>query len=116
MCDFCVIFLIGKVKTAMMLLDIGAKVNATDLVRDTPLHLALRANHAYDIAVQLTSTLLQYGASPTQLGREDDMPLDIARQTGQGYCYELLEAALGEKTHLHCSLWFLLYESTEEME
>lgn len=84
----------GKVKTVMMLLDIGAKVNATDLVRDTPLHLALRADHAYDIAVQLTAILLQYGASPTLLGREDDMPLDIARQTCQGYCLELLEAAL----------------------
>ena len=92
---FCVHF-VGKVKSAVMLLDIGSKVNGTDLVRDTPLHLTLRANHAYDIAVQLTSVLLQYGASPTLLGREDDMPLDIARQTGQGYCLELLEAALGE--------------------
>ena len=79
-----------------MLLDIGSKVNARDLVRETPLHLTLRADHAYDIAVQLTSVLLQYGASPTLLGREDDMPLDIARQTGQGYCVELLETALGK--------------------
>lgn len=84
----------GKVKSAVMLLDIGSKVNARDLVRETPLHLTLRADHAYDIAVQLTSVLLQYGASPTLLGREDDMPLDIARQTGQGYCVELLETAL----------------------
>lgn len=84
----------GKVKSAIMLLDSGSKVNATDLVRDTPLHLALRANHAYDIAVQLTSVLLRYGASPTLLGRDDDMPLDVARQTYQGYCSELLDAAL----------------------
>lgn len=80
-----------------MLLDIGSKVNATDLVRDTPLHLTLRANHAHDIAVQLTSILLQYGASPTLLGRDDDMPLDIARLSGQSYCLELLEIALGKK-------------------
>lgn len=84
----------GKVKVAVMLLDIGSKVNATDLVRDTPLHLTLRANHAHDIAVQLTSILLQYGASPTLLGRDDDMPLDIARLSGQSYCLELLEIAL----------------------
>lgn len=91
-----------------MLLDIGSKVNGTDLVKETPLHLALRANHAYDIAIQLTSVLLQYGASPTLLGREDDMPLDIARQTGQGHCLELLEAALGENTdhHINCSTHF----------
>ena len=90
-------FYVGKVKSAVMLLDVNSKVNARDLVRDTPLHLTLRADHAYDIAVQLTSVLLQYGASTTLLGREDDMPLDIARQTGQGYCLELLQAALGEK-------------------
>ncbi|XP_073259525.1 uncharacterized protein [Porites lutea] len=84
----------GKVKSAVMLLDVNSKVNARDLVRDTPLHLTLRADHAYDIAVQLTSVLLQYGASTTLLGREDDMPLDIARQTGQGYCLELLQVAL----------------------
>ena len=91
-----------------MLLDIGSKVNGTDLVKETPLHLALRANHAYDIAIQLTSVLLQYGASPTLLGREDDMPLDIARQAGQGHCLELLEAALGENTdhHINCSTHF----------
>ena len=94
----------GKVKSAIMLLDSGSKVNATDLVRDTPLHLALRANHAYDIAVQLTSVLLRYGASPTLLGRDDDMPLDVARQTYQGYCSELLDAALGEKTYLLASI------------
>ena len=95
----CTLHTLGKVKSAIMLLDIGSKVNGTDLVKDTPLHLALRANHAFDIAIQLTSVLLQYGASPTLLGREDDMPLDIARQTGQGYCLELLEAALGENTY-----------------
>ena len=83
--------------TAIMLLDVGSKVNAKDLVRDTPLHLALRANLAYDVAVQLTSILLQYGASPILLGREDDMPLAIARQTSQGYCLELLESAVGKK-------------------
>ena len=80
-----------------MLLDINSKVNATDLLKDTPLHLTLRANHAYDIAVQLTTVLLQYGASPTLLGRDDDMALDIAKQTGQTYCLELLEMALGKK-------------------
>ncbi|KAJ7328220.1 actin- protein 3 [Desmophyllum pertusum] len=84
----------GKVKTAIMLLDINSKVNATDLLRDTPLHLTLRADHAYDIAVQLTTILLQYGASPTLLGREDDMPIDIARYSNQSYCLELLEMAL----------------------
>ena len=89
-------FYVGKVKSAVMLLDVNSKVNARDLVRDTPLHLTLRADHAYDIAVQLTSVLLQYGASTKLLGREDDMPLDIAHQTGQEYCLELLQAALGE--------------------
>ena len=87
-----------------MLLDLNSKVNARDLVRDTPLHLTLRADHAYDIAVQLTSVLLQYGASTTLLGREDDMPLDIARQTGQGYCLELLQAALGENYTTQCKV------------
>ena len=82
-----------------MLLDVGSKVNGTDLLRDTPLHLTLRADHAYDIAVQLTTILLQYGASPTLLGRDDDMPLDIARQSGQSYCLELLEMAVGEKSN-----------------
>lgn len=81
-----------------MLLDVGSKVNGTDLLRDTPLHLTLRADHAYDIAVQLTTILLQYGASPALLGRDDDMPLDIARQSGQTYCLELLEMALGKRS------------------
>ncbi|XP_078352768.1 uncharacterized protein LOC144637576 [Oculina patagonica] len=84
----------GKVKAAVMLLDVNSKVNGTDLVRDTPLHLTLRADHAFDIAVQLTTILLQYGASPTLLGRDDDMPLDIARLSGQTYCLELLQMAL----------------------
>lgn len=84
----------GKVTSAVILLDVCSEVNAVDLVRDTPLHLALRANHAYDIAVQLTSTLLRYGASPTLLGRDDDMPIDVAKQTYQDYCLELLEDAL----------------------
>ena len=87
----------GNVKAVVMLLDVGSKVNGTDLVRDTPLHSTLRADHAYDIAVQLTTILLQYGASPTLLGRDDDMPLDIARQSGQTYCLELLEMAVGKK-------------------
>ena len=78
-----------------MLLDVNSKVNARDLVRDTPLHLALRA-YRHDITVQLTSVLLQYGASPTLLGGEDDTSLDIARQTGRESCLELLQAALGE--------------------
>ena len=90
-------FFAGKVTSAVILLDVGSEVNAVDLVRDTPLHLALRANHAYDIAVQLTSTLLRYGASPTLLGRDDDMPIDVAKQTYQDYCLELLEDALGKK-------------------
>ena len=90
------LYIVGKVKTAIMLLDINSKVNATDLLRDTPLHLTLRADHAYDIAVQLTTILLQYGASPTLLGREDDMPIDIARYSNQSYCLELLEMALGK--------------------
>lgn len=97
---FSFFFFTGKVKSAVMLLDIGSKVNAVDLVRDTPLHLALRANHAYDIAIQLTSTLLRYGASPTLLGRDDDMPMDIAKQSYQDYCLELLEDALGKRGHL----------------
>ena len=84
----------GKVKVVVMLLEVGSKVNGTDLVRDTPLHLTLRADHAYDIAVQLTTILLQYGASPTLLGRDDDMPLDIEGGSGQTYCLELLEMAL----------------------
>ena len=88
----------GNVKAVVMLLDVGSKVNGTDLLRDTPLHLTLRAGHAYDIAVQLTTILLQYGASPTLLGRDDDMPIDIARQNGQTYCLELLEMALGKKS------------------
>ena len=90
-------FFAGKVTSAVILLDVCSEVNAVDLVRDTPLHLALRANHAYDIAVQLTSTLLRYGASPTLLGRDDDMPIDVAKQTYQDYCLELLEDALGKK-------------------
>lgn len=84
----------GNVKAVVMLLDVGSKVNGTDLLRDTPLHMTLRADHAYDIAVQLTTILLQYGASPTLLGHDDDMPLDIARRSGQSYCLELLEIAL----------------------
>lgn len=91
------VFFSGKVTSAVILLDVCSEVNAVDLVRDTPLHLALRANHAYDIAVQLTSTLLRYGASPTLLGRDDDMPIDVAKQTYQDYCLELLEDALGKK-------------------
>ena len=81
-----------------MLLDVGNKVNGTYLVPDTLLHLTLRADHAYDIAIQLTTIMLQYGASPTLLGRDDDMPLDIARQSGQTYCLELLEMAVGKKS------------------
>ena len=96
--DLVVTLASGKVKAVVMLLDVGSKVNGTDLVRDTPLHLTLRADHAYDIAVQLTTILLQYGASPTLLGRDDDMALDIARQSGQTYCLELLEMALGKKS------------------
>ena len=88
----------GKVKAVVMLLEVGSKVNGTDLVRDTPLHLTLRADHAYDIAVQLMTILLQYGASPILLGLDDDMPLDIARRSGQTYCLDLLEMALGKKS------------------
>ena len=86
-----------------MLLDVNSKVNARDLVRDTPLHLALRA-YRHDITVQLTSVLLQYGASPTLLGGEDDTPLDIARQTGRESCLELLQAALGENYTTQCKV------------
>ncbi|XP_068726077.1 ankyrin repeat and protein kinase domain-containing protein 1-like [Montipora capricornis] len=84
----------GNVQSAMMLLDVGSKVNARDFVTDTPLHLALRANHACDIATQLTCVLLRYGASSTLMGRDDEMPLDIAKQSSQDYSLELLESAL----------------------
>ena len=96
--EFVVTLASGNVKAVVMLLDVGSKVNGTDLLRDTPLHMTLRADHAYDIAVQLTTILLQYGASPTLLGHDDDMPLDIARRSGQSYCLELLEIALGKKS------------------
>ena len=93
-------------QSAMMLLDVGSKVNARDFVTDTPLHLALRANHAYDIATQLTCVLLRYGASSTLMGRDDEMPLDIAKRSSQDYTLELLESALGKKRHI-CNLSLL---------
>ena len=79
-----------------MLLDAGSDVNAQDLVRETPLHLTLRANHAYDIAIQLTTILLQYGASPSLPGRDEDLPFEVAIQNGQTYCLEPLENAPGK--------------------
>ena len=85
-----------------MLLDVNSKVNAKDFGRDTPLHLMLRGFYHHDIKIQLTSVLLQYGASPTVLGGEDDTPLDIARQTGRESCLELLQAALGENYTTQC--------------
>lgn len=85
-----------------MLLDVNSNVNAKDLVRDTPLHLTLKRAYRHDMTVQLTSVLLQYGASPTVLGGEDDTPLDIARQTGRESCLELLQAAVGENYTTQC--------------
>ena len=70
-------------------------MNAKDLVFDTPLHLALRGNHPHDVAVELTNLLLQYGASPTMLGRDDEMPIEIAQSMHQFTCVELLENSLG---------------------
>lgn len=81
---------------ALKLLDAGSDVNTQDLVRETPLHLTLRANHAYDITIQMTTLLLNYGASPSLPGRDDEMSSDIIKSTGQEYCMELLQNALGK--------------------
>lgn len=84
----------GRAAAAALLLDGCSWVNAKDLVYDTPLHLALRGNHPHDVGVELTTLLLQYGASPTMLGRDDEMPIETAQSTGQFTCVEMLENSL----------------------
>ena len=81
---------------AALLLDGCSWVNAKDLVHDTPLNLSLRGNHPHDVAVELTTLLLQYGASATLLGKDDEMPIEIAQSTGQSTCLELLKNSLGK--------------------
>ncbi|XP_032229100.2 ankyrin repeat domain-containing protein 29 [Nematostella vectensis] len=84
----------GNVLCTTLLLDAGAKPNSIDMVYDTPLHLALRARHPPPTAVALMTVLLQYGASPRILGKGDETPFDIIKDTAQTGCLDvLLDAA-----------------------
>ncbi|XP_031562875.1 ankyrin repeat and SOCS box protein 13-like [Actinia tenebrosa] len=84
----------GKVLCAILLLDAGSKPNAQDMVLDTPLHHALRAKLPPPTAIAIITLLLQYGASPTIRGNNDDTPFDIIRETGQRECMDTLMEAL----------------------
>ncbi|KXJ11019.1 ankyrin-1 [Exaiptasia diaphana] len=84
----------GKVSCALCLLDAGSKPNSQDMIFETPLHLALRARHPPPTAIALMTVLLQYGASPSLIGNNDETPFDILIDTSQTECLEMLEDAL----------------------
>lgn len=78
-----------------LLLDAGSKPNSQDMIFETPMHLALRARHPPPTAIALVTILIQYGASPSILGNNEETPFDILHDTGQFECMEILKEALG---------------------
>ena len=68
----------------------GADLAGTDHLGDTALHITVMAKN-----IDLAKALLDAGANPELANREQETPLDKARQTQQPSFTELLEAASG---------------------
>jgi len=79
----------NTVEDASFLLEQGAKVNALDGVRDTPLHAALRRG-----SLGVAQLLLEHGADAKAVGANANTPLHVLAASSHSNRLELVELLL----------------------